>query len=545
MPSPAGTTTATARVPDPVNEPVRGYAPGTPERARLEQRLAAMGKERIEAPMVIGGEAVSGVSTFQVAAPHRHDLVLADVHAAGPEQVDRAVAASLAAAADWAALPWEERAGVFLRAADLLAGPWRDTVNAATMLGQSKSVHQAEIDAACELADFWRFNVRFAAELYAEQPVSAPGVWNRMDYRPLEGFVLAMTPFNFTSIAGNLPTAPALMGNVAVWKPSEKQAFSAHYLMELLRAAGLPDGVVNLVHGDGALVSDAAMAHPAFAGLHFTGSTAVFRGLWRKAGERLGDYRGYPRLVGETGGKDFVLAHPSADVERLVVALGQGAFEYQGQKCSAASRAYLPRSLWPAVREGIADLAGSLPMGDVADLSNFLGAVIEERAFRRHLDAIGRARAAGAEVVAGGGGDDREGWFVQPTVLRTDDPRSETMVSELFGPILSVYVYDDADWETTLGLVDESAYALTGSVFATDRRAVLDAMSGLRYAAGNFYVNDKPTGAVVGQQPFGGARASGTDDKAGSPLNLLRFVAPRAIKETSSAARDWRYPHLG
>jgi 1-pyrroline-5-carboxylate dehydrogenase len=545
MPWPAGSTTGTARVPEPVNEPVRTYAPGTPERGRLEQRLAAMAKERIEAPMVIGGAAVSGRTTFPVVAPHRHDLFLADVHAAGPEHVERAVDAALAVAGDWAALPWEERAGVLLRAADLLAGPWRDTVNAATMLGQSKSAHQAEIDAACELADFWRFNVHFAAEIYGQQPISAPGVWNRTDYRPLEGFVLAMTPFNFTSIAGNLPTAPALMGNVALWKPSEKQALSAHHLMELLRAAGLPDGVVNVVHGDGALVSDVAMRHPAFAGLHFTGSTAVFRSLWRKAGERIEAYRNYPRLVGETGGKDFVVAHASADVERLVVALGQGAFEYQGQKCSAASRAYVPRSLWPAVREGIADLAGSLPMGDVADLSNFLGAVIEERAFRRHIEAVEQARAAGVEVVTGGTGDDRVGWFFQPTVLRSDDPRSETMTRELFGPILTVHVYDDADWAATLELVDESAYGLTGSVFATDRRAVLDAMGRLRFAAGNFYVNDKPTGAIVGQQPFGGARASGTDDKAGSAQNLLRWVAPRAIKETSSAARDWRYPHLG
>ncbi|HVD13433.1 MAG TPA: aldehyde dehydrogenase family protein, partial [Actinomycetota bacterium] len=426
MSSSAGTT-AIARVPTPVNEPVRGYAPGSPERGRIEQRIAAMAKERIEAPMVIAGTPVTSGDTFAARAPHRHELVLADVHAARPEHVGQAIDAALAAAPDWAALPWEERAGVFLRAADLLAGPWRDTINAATMLGQSKSVYQAEIDAACELADFWRFNVHFAAELYAEQPISARGIWNRTDYRPLEGFVLAMTPFNFTSIAGNLPTAPALMGNVAIWKPSEKQALSAHHLMELLRAAGLPDGVVNLVHGDGAMASDVAMAHPAFAGLHFTGSTAVFRGLWRKASDHLDSYRNYPRLVGETGGKDFVIAHPSADVERLVVALGQGAFEYQGQKCSAASRAYLPRSLWPAVRDGIADLASSLPMGDVADLRNFLGAVIEERAFRRHLDAIQSAKAAGAEVVTGGGGDDREGWFVQPTVLRTDDPHSDTM----------------------------------------------------------------------------------------------------------------------
>jgi 1-pyrroline-5-carboxylate dehydrogenase len=545
MSSAAGTTTATARVPTPANEPVLGYAPGSPERARLEQRLAAMAKERLDAPMFIGGEAVTSGETFAVRAPHRHELLLAEVHAARPEHVRQAIDAALAVAADWAALPWEERAGVFLRAADLLAGPWRDTVNAATMLGQSKSVYQAEIDAACELADFWRFNVHYAAELYAQQPLSGRGTWNRMDYRPLEGFVLAMTPFNFTSIAGNLPTAPALMGNVVVWKPSEKQALSAHHLMELLRAAGLPDGVVNLVHGDGAMASDVTMAHPEFAGLHFTGSTAVFRGLWRKAGERIERYRNYPRLVGETGGKDFVLAHPSADVDRLVVALGQGAFEYQGQKCSAASRAYVPRSLWPAVRDGIADLAGSLPMGDVADLGTFLGAVIEERAFRRHLDAIEAARAAGAEVVTGGTGDDRDGWFVQPTVLRSDDPRSDTMTRELFGPILTVFVYEDANWDATLGLVDESAYGLTGSVFAHDRHAVLEALGRLRYAAGNVYVNDKPTGAVVGQQPFGGARASGTDDKAGSGLNLARWVAARAIKENALAPTDWRYPHLG
>jgi 1-pyrroline-5-carboxylate dehydrogenase len=545
MPSHAGTTDAIALVPTPVNEPVSTYAPGSPERGRIEQRLADMAKERIEAPMVIGGRAVTSGETFPARAPHRHELVLADVHAARPEHVGQAIDAALAAAPDWRALPWEERAGVFLRAADLLAGPWRDTINAATMLGQSKSVYQGEIDAACELADFWRFNVHYAAELYAQQPISARGIWNRMDYRPLEGFVLAMTPFNFTSIAGNLPTAPALMGNVAVWKPSEKQALSAHHLMELLRAAGLPDGVVNLVHGDGAMASDVAMAHQEFAGLHFTGSTAVFRGLWRKAAEHLDGYRNYPRLVGETGGKDFVIAHPSADVERLVVALGQGAFEYQGQKCSAASRAYVPRSLWPAVREGIADLASSLPMGDVADLGNFLGAVIEERAFRRHLDAIERARAAGAEVVTGGGGDDREGWFVQPTVLRTDDPRSDTMTRELFGPILTVFVYDDADWPAALDLVDDSPYGLTGAVFAGDRHAVLDALGRLRYAAGNFYVNDKPTGAIVGQQPFGGGRASGTDDKAGSALNLTRWVAARAIKENARAATDWRYPHLG
>jgi 1-pyrroline-5-carboxylate dehydrogenase len=538
-------TTAVPDVPPPANEPVLGYAPGSRERASLERRLTAMARERVEARMVVAGREVPGTGTFQLAAPHQRELILADVHAAGTEQVGQAIDAALAAAPAWRALPWEERAGVFLRAADLLAGPWRDTINAATILGQSKSVQQAEIDAACELIDFWRFNVHFARELYADQPLSVRGVWNRTDYRPLEGFVLALTPFNFTSITVNLPTAPALMGNVVVWKPSEKAALAAHWAMSLLRAAGLPDGVVNLVHGDGELVSAAAMRHPDFAGLHFTGSTAVFRGLWRKAGERLETYRSYPRMVGETGGKDFVVAHPSADVDRLAVALGLGAFEYQGQKCSAASRAYVPASLWPRVREQVADLASALPMGDVADLSTFLGAVIEERAYRRHLEAIERARAEGAEVVTGGTGDDTEGWFVRPTVLRHEDPRADSMTRELFGPILSVLVYDDADWEATLDLVDDSAYALTGSLFATDRAAVVEATGRLRHAAGNFYVNDKPTGAVVGQQPFGGGRHSGTNDKAGSALNLHRWVSPRSIKENAAAPTTWRYPHVG
>jgi 1-pyrroline-5-carboxylate dehydrogenase len=538
-------TTAIASVPPPSNEPVLGYAPGSAERVSLEQRLATMAKDRIEAPMLIAGREVAGDSTFQVVAPHRRDLVLAEVQAAGPGHVQQAIDAALTAAPAWRAMPWEERAGIFLRAADLLAGPWRDTLNAATILGQSKSVYQAEIDAACELIDFWRFNVAFAAELYAQQPVSAKGVWNRMDYRPLEGFVLALTPFNFTSIAANLPTAPALMGNVVVWKPSEKSALAAHWAMELLRAAGLPDGVINLVHGDGAMAVDVATSSPEFAGLHFTGSTDVFRGIWTTVGQRLPSYRSYPRLVGETGGKDFVVAHPSADVDRLIVALGLGAFEYQGQKCSAASRAYVPRSLWPRVRDGVADLASSLPMGDVADLSTFLGAVIDERAYRRHLDAFDRARAAGAEIVTGGTGDDSTGWFVRPTVIRHDDPRADSMVRELFGPVLSVFVYDDADWAGTLDLVDESAYGLTGAVFASDRAAVGQAMDRLRWTAGNFYVNDKPTGAIVGQQPFGGSRQSGTNDKAGSALNLARWVSPRAIKENAAAPTTWRYPHLG
>ncbi|MBA2577401.1 MAG: L-glutamate gamma-semialdehyde dehydrogenase [Euzebyaceae bacterium] len=539
-------STGQFRVPVPRNEPVRAYEPGSPQRTALENQLAAMAKERIEAPMNIGGRDVRGSASFEVAAPHDHDLVLADVFAAEPAHVTAAIAAAADAAADWAAWPWQERAGVFLRAAELLAGPWRDVVNAATMLGQSKSVYQAEIDAACELIDFWRYNVAFAERIYSEQPESSPGVWNRMDHRPLEGFVLALTPFNFTAIAGNLPTAPALMGCVTVWKPSEKQALSAHHLMGLLRAAGLPDGVVNLVHGDGAMVSDVAMAHRDFAGLHFTGSTTVFRGLWRKTAEHIDAYRNYPRIVGETGGKDFVLAHPSAGVDELVVALGRGAFEYQGQKCSAASRAYVPQSLWPAVRDGLADLAGSIPMGDVADLSNFMGAVIDERAYRRLTEAVASARDAGAQVLAGGGADEREGWFVEPTVLVTGDPRSDTMVRELFGPVLTVFVYDDREWDATLDLVEESApYALTGAVFADDRSAVDQASVRLRHAAGNFYVNDKPTGAVVGQQPFGGARASGTNDKAGSVLNLLRWVSPRTLKETFVPPTDWRYPHMG
>ena len=533
-------------VPEAVNEPVRDYAPGSAERTSLSERLAALAKERIEAPMVIAGERVTGSSTFEVAAPHRHQHVLADVHAASPDDVNRAVDAALAAGAEWAATPFEDRAAIFLRAAELLAGPWRDTINASTMLGQSKSVFQAEIDAACELIDFWRYNVEFAQQILAEQPVSGPGMWNRMDYRPLEGFVLALTPFNFTSIAGNLPTAPALMGNVVVWKPSEKQAFSAHFLMELLEAAGLPPGVVNLVHGSGATASQVCMDRPEFAGLHFTGSTTVFKSLWGRAAGNVDRYRSYPRLVGETGGKDFVLAHPSAQVDPLVVALARGAFEYQGQKCSAASRAYIPRSLWPRVRDGLADLVSEIPMGDIADFSVFMGAVIDEVAYRRLTEAVAQARHAGAEVLVGGDADDAEGWFVEPTVLVTDDPESDTMVRELFGPVLTVHVYDDARWAETLDLVERTGpYALTGAVFSDDRAAVGQAYATLRQAAGNFYVNDKPTGAVVGQQPFGGARASGTNDKAGSKLNLLRWTSPRTVKETFTPPTGWRYPHMG
>jgi 1-pyrroline-5-carboxylate dehydrogenase len=532
--------------PPPHNEPPRAYTPGSMERASLEAELARMQKERITAPLRISSVWIETGKTFQVRAPHRRELVLADVHAASQPETSRAIDAALAVSRDWARTPWHERASIFLRAAELLAEPWRDRINAATMLGQSKSVFQSEIDAACELADFWRFNVGFAEAIYAQQPESAPGTWNRTDYRPLEGFVLAITPFNFTSIAGNLPTAPALMGCVTVWKPSEKQALAAHYLMELLRAAGLPDGVVNLLHGDGAVISDVAMAHSDFAGLHFTGSTTVLRRLWRKAGERIETYRNYPRIVGESGGKDFVLAHSSADPEALVVALGRGAFEYQGQKCSAPSRAYLPSSLWSSLRDPIADLAHAIPMGDVADLRIFMGAVIDGTAFERLKSAVAGTRTHGTQVLVGGGADDREGWFIEPTVLVTDDPSSDTMLRELFGPVLTVFVYDDEEWDHVLDLVDRtSPYALTGAVFADDRAAICHASDRLRHTAGNFYVNDKPTGAVVGQQPFGGARASGTNDKAGSPLNLLRWTSPRVIKETFVPPTDWRYPHMG
>lgn len=535
-------------VPPPVNEPVHGYAPGTPRRASLESTLRAMrGAGPIDALMRIGGQNVATGDTFTVTAPHDHGLALATVHAAGPAQVTAAIDAAAEAAPGWASTPLADRLAVFLRAADLLSGPWRDRLNAATILGQSKSVQQAEIDAAAELIDFLRFNCAFAESIHEEQPISSPGVWNRTDHRPLEGFVLALTPFNFTAIAGNLPAAPAMMGCTVVWKPSEKQAFAAQLTMDLFRAAGLPDGVINLVHGDGKMVSDVCMSHRDFAGLHFTGSTTVFRQLWAKTAQHIDGYRSYPRIVAETGGKDFVIAHPSADALEVAVGLGRGAFEYQGQKCSAASRAYVPASLWPTVEERLVEIAESITSGDVgADLSTFNGAVIDEVAYTRLTDAVARAADAGAKVVAGGGADRSDGWFVDPTVLLTEDPMSDTMVRELFGPVLTVYVYDDAKWDDTLDLIDStSPYALTGAVFSTDRAAVDQALTRLRHAAGNFYVNDKPTGAVVGQQPFGGGRASGTNDKAGSALNLLRWVSPRSIKETFVPPNDWRYPHQG
>ncbi len=535
------------QTPLPGNEPILDYEPGSPERASLAAWIRENEDRTVEVPMVIGGKERTGEGTYAQVSPHRHARTLAKVHEAGPGQVEEAIEAALRAQADWAAMPFHERAAIFLKAADLIAGPYRDALNGSTILGQSKSVFQSEIDAACELIDFLRFNAAFAEEILAGQPISSEGVWNRTDYRPLEGFVLAVSPFNFTAIGGNLSSAPALLGNVVVWKPSDKQALSAHYTMQAFREAGLPDGVINLVPGDGAMVTDVAMAHREFAGLHFTGSAEVLKLLWQKSAANLDRYRNYPRIVGEAGGKDFVVAHPSADATAVAVGLARGAFEYQGQKCSAASRAYIPRSLWGAVRDELASIAEAITMGDVGDLSTFMGAVIDERAFAKHRDAIEAARGAnGVEILVGGGTDDAEGWFVEPTVIVTDDPKYDTMERELFGPILSVYVYDDAKWEETLELVDRtSPYALTGAVFARDRKAVGEALRALRNAAGNFYVNDKPTGAVVGQQPFGGARASGTNDKAGSALNLYRWISPRSIKETFVSPTDWRYPHMG
>jgi 1-pyrroline-5-carboxylate dehydrogenase len=539
-------TTARAVPPTPSNEPVRSYAPGTAERASLVQALRRRAGEVLEAPCVIGGREVRTGQTFDWHAPHDRGLHLVTAHAAGVDEIHAAIEAAAFAKTDWAALPWEARAAVFLRAADLIATEHRDEMNAATMLGQSKSVVQAEIDAACELIDFLRFNVHFYSEILADQPASSSGVWNRTDHRPLEGFVLAMTPFNFTAIAGNLPTAPALAGNTVVWKPSEKQVLAAQLTLRVLERAGLPPGVINLVHGDGARVAEVCLEHPDLAGLHFTGSADVFRSLWGRIGQNMRHYRAFPRVVGETGGKDFVLAHPSAEVDPLVTALVRGAFEYQGQKCSAASRAYVPDALWPQVREQLADTVATITYGDVADLRVFGGAVIDEVAFRRHAEVLERAAADDTiDVLAGGSADDSEGWFVQPTVLVTADPQHELLSRELFGPILTVLVTPTDAWEHTLDLVDStSPYGLTGAVFGRDRGAIEQATHRLRQAAGNFYVNDKPTGAVVGQQPFGGARGSGTNDKAGSALNLLRWISARSIKETFVPPSDHTYPSM-
>jgi 1-pyrroline-5-carboxylate dehydrogenase len=540
---------AVTNVPFPGNEPVKGYAPGSPERAAIEQRLKEMAGERADLTMTIGGQQRhGGGDAVQVVQPHNHRHVLGELRNATDHDVEAAIEAARQAAPGWRALSFDDRAAIFLKAADLLAGPWRQVINGSTILGQSKSVFQAEIDAACELIDFWKYNVHYGRRLLAEQPTSSAGIWNRLEYRPLEGFVLAISPFNFTSIAGNLPTAPALMGNVVIWKPSPTQQLSAHYLMRLLEAAGLPPGVINMVTGDGQAVSRVAVPHPDLAGIHFTGSTGTFQHLWRTVGENISGYRGYPRLVGETGGKDFVIAHPSADPDVLVTALVRGAFEYQGQKCSAASRSYIARSVWNRMKDQLVGTTESLTMGDVGvDLSIFMGAVIDSRTFGRHADALARARTRPAiSVLTGGRTDDSDGYFVQPTVLESTDPTDEIFTREYFGPILGVHVFEDADYESVVAqAADIAPYALTGSIIAQDRAAIAHATEVLRFSAGNFYVNDKPTGAVVGQQPFGGARASGTNDKAGSIFNLIRWVNARTIKETFVPAVDHRYPHMG
>jgi 1-pyrroline-5-carboxylate dehydrogenase len=537
---------AILRPPPARNEPVKDYEPGSPERASLQARLRTMQGERIEIPMVIGGRERTSGNIHEAVMPHDTKHILGDVHQSSAEHVEEAVHAAAGAHREWATLPWEERASVFLRAAELLSGPWRDAINAATMLGQSKTVHQAEIDAACELIDFLRYNVEYATRIYEEQPKSSPGMWNQMDYRPLEGFVFAVTPFNFTSIAGNLPTAPALLGNTVLWKPSLTQAYSAHYLMKLFEAAGLPPGVINMLHGPGPEVGEAALTNPALAGIHFTGSTATFDWMWRKVGENISRYRNFPRIVGETGGKDFIVAHTSASVDALATAIVRGSFEYQGQKCSAASRVYVASNLWGPLEARLADEVPAIAMGDVTDFSNFMGAVIDDRAFKKHSQALEEAKSGSdAHVIAGGDADDSRGYFVSPTVIEVGDPKARFMREELFGPIVTVYVYPEAEFSDTLDLVDAtSPYALTGAIFAEDVSAVVEAKRRLRYAAGNFYVNDKPTGAVVGQQPFGGARRSGTNDKAGSMWNLIRWVSPRAIKETFAPPTDYRYPFM-
>ena len=505
-----------------------------------------MEDERIRIPLVIGGKDVYTDETFESVMPHRKSHVLADVSKGGPEHVQQAIDAAKAAHAEWSRMPWHERAAVFLRASELLAGPWRSTVNAATMLNQSKTAHQAEIDAVCEMVDFWRFNADFLVRVYSEQPYSPTGTWNRMEYRPLEGFVFAVSPFNFTCIGGNLSSTPALMGCTILWKPASTAALSAYYLMRILQAAGLPDGVINLVYGSGASIGNTAIASPDLAGIHFTGSTEVFNSMWGTVGANIGSYRNYPRIVGETGGKDFILAHPSADAQAVATAVVRGSFEYQGQKCSAASRLYVPSNIWPEVKERLVADVATIKMGDVTDFENFMGAVIDSSAFKTHSEAIAEARAAGAEILTGGSTDDSEGYFVQPTVITTKDQGFRLLRDELFGPIVTTYVYDEKRWDDTLRLVDETApYGLTGAVFATERTAIDEAQDRLRYAAGNFYVNDKPTGAVVGQQPFGGSRASGTNDKAGSMWNLIRWVSPRTIKETFVPPTDYRYPFLG
>ena len=532
------------RVPPPVNEPNLGYLPGSPERAELKTRLKSMSADRLDIPVVIGGREIRSGRTQQAVMPHNHQHVLADWHAADPQHVHDAIAAARAAAREWASWRWEDRAAVFLRAAELLTTTWRQTLNAATMLGQSKTAFQAEIDSASELIDFLRFNAHFAEALYAEQPISSHGVHNRIDYRPLEGFVYAITPFNFTAIGGNLPTAPALMGNTVIWKPASSAMLSGYYILRLLERAGLPPGVINFVPGDAVQISNILLDSPDLAGIHFTGSTGVFNSMWKKVGENSGRYRSYPRIVGETGGKDFIVAHPSADPQEVAVAIARGGFEYQGQKCSAASRVYIPQSLWPEVRDRVVGMMRDMRMGDVTDFRTFIGAVIDRKSFDKISSYLDDAKE-NATVIQGGTARGDVGYFVEPTLIETKDAGYRLLCEEIFGPVVTAYVYQDAAWSETLETIDRtSPYALTGSVFSTDRAAILQATDALRNAAGNFYINDKPTGAVVGQQPFGGARASGTNDKAGSKLNLLRWVSARTIKETFSPPREYKYPYM-
>ena len=535
------------KIQEPVNEPVKNYEPGSVERKTLQATLATMSSEQIDMPLWINGKAIQTGRTGQAVMPHRHKHVVGHYHQAGETEVQSAINAALKAHHEWSSWPWEKRAQIFLKAADLLAGPWRDRINASTMLGQSKTVHQSEIDAACELIDFFRFNVHFYEKALQLQPLSTPEVHNRLDHRPLEGFIFAVSPFNFTSIAANLSCAPALCGNTVVWKPATTSTLSAHYLMQLLTEAGLPDGVINLVYGSGAQIGSQMLQQRNLAGIHFTGSTSVFQNMWKTVGDRIHQYRDYPRLVGETGGKDFILAHPSADPKVLVTALVRGSFEYQGQKCSASSRAYIPQSIWSQIETELIEQVESIKVGDVSDFTNFMGAVIDAPSFASHKKAIEEARhTAGTRILAGGVCDDREGYFVRPTIILTDNPKYSTMCEELFGPILTIYVYPDTKWSDMFSVVDQSThYALTGAVFAQDRSALEEATKALRYSAGNFYLNDKPTGAMVGQQPFGGARASGTNDKGGSMLNLLRWISPRTIKETHRPPTDYRYPYMG
>jgi 1-pyrroline-5-carboxylate dehydrogenase len=532
------------RIPTPINDPNRSYAPGSPERAELKARLKAMASERIDIPLVIGGREVRTGKTATSVMPHDHSHVLADYHLAGEAEIQQAIAAAAAARREWSAWPWEDRAAVLLKAAELLATTWRPVLNAATMLGQSKTVYQAEIDAASEMVDFWRFNAHFAQELYQEQPISGPGVWNSMEYRALEGFIYAITPFNFTAIGGNLTTAPALMGNTVLWKPASTAILSGYYTLKCLEAAGLPPGVINFIPGPSGQITDILLGSPDLGGIHFTGSTEVFNMMWKKVGDNVGRYRSYPRVVGETGGKDFIVAHPSADPTEVAVAIARGGFEYQGQKCSAASRVYVPQSLWNEVRDQAVAMMKDMRMGDPRDFRNFVGAVIDKKAFESISGYVEDAKR-NAKVLQGGTVKADKGYFIEPTLIQTEDPGYKCLCEEIFGPVVTAYVYPDAKWEETLSIVDQtSPYALTGAIFSRDRLGVRQAMSALRNAAGNFYINDKPTGAVVGQQPFGGARGSGTNDKAGSKLNLVRWVSARTVKETFSPPRDYKYPFM-